>query len=58
MLSAAAMMLGAVAGAMAVLHGHPRLPLLIAVAVLAGVTVAAAVLARSRAPWAAPVVRK
>ncbi|MGY3060436.1 uncharacterized membrane protein YoaK (UPF0700 family) [Streptomyces sp. TE3672] len=57
-LSAAAMMLGAVAGAMAVLHGHPRLPLLIAVAVLAGVTVAAAVLARSRAPWAAPVVRK
>jgi uncharacterized membrane protein YoaK (UPF0700 family) len=57
-LSAAAMMLGAVAGAMAVLHGHPRLPLLFAVVVLAGVTVAAAFLARSRAPWAAAVVRK
>ncbi|MFD0337666.1 YoaK family protein [Streptomyces sp. NPDC127117] len=57
-LSAAAMMLGAVAGAMAVLHGHPRLPLLIAAAVLACVTVAATVLARSRAQWVAPVVRK
>ncbi|MER5614528.1 YoaK family protein [Streptomyces sp. NPDC002215] len=57
-LSAAAMMLGAVAGAAAVLHGHPRLPLLLAVAVLACVTVAAIAPARSGAQWTAPVVRK
>ncbi|MFG2626211.1 YoaK family protein [Streptomyces sp. NPDC048473] len=57
-LSAAAMMTGALVGAMAVLHGHPRLPLLLAVAVLAVVTLAAIVLARADAPWVRPVVRK
>ncbi|MEU6016455.1 YoaK family protein [Streptomyces sp. NPDC047515] len=57
-LSAAAMMTGALVGAAAVLHGHPSLPLLLAVAVLAVASTVAAVLARSDAPWARPVVRK
>ncbi|MFD4763010.1 hypothetical protein ACFWOJ_30405 [Streptomyces sp. NPDC058439] len=57
-LAAAAMMTGALVGAMAVLNGHPRLPLLLALALLAIVTTAAIVLARADAPWARPIVRK
>ncbi|MFF2407557.1 YoaK family protein [Streptomyces sp. NPDC058092] len=57
-LSAAAMMTGALVGAMAVLHGHPRLPLLLTLALLAAVTTAAIVLARADAPWVRPIVRK
>ncbi|MFJ2269776.1 YoaK family protein [Streptomyces sp. NPDC087849] len=57
-LSAAVMMTGALVGAVAVLHGHPRLPLLLALAILAAVTAAAIVLARADAPWVRPVVRK
>ncbi|MFI6725739.1 hypothetical protein [Streptomyces atratus] len=52
------MMTGAFVGAVAVLHGHPRLPLLLAVVVLAVVTTAAIVLARADAPWIRPIVRK
>ncbi|WP_406500791.1 hypothetical protein OG936_30695 [Streptomyces sp. NBC_00846] len=58
MLSVAAMMTGALVGATAVLNGRPRLPLLLALALLAIVTMAAIVLARADAPWARAIVRK
>ncbi|WNI28088.1 YoaK family protein [Streptomyces sp. ITFR-6] len=57
-LSAAAMLAGALAGAVAVLHGHPVLPLVLAVAILAVVCLAARVLARDDGPWTRPVVKK
>ncbi|MFF2328489.1 MULTISPECIES: YoaK family protein [unclassified Streptomyces] len=57
-LSAAAMVTGAFVGALAALHGHPGLPLLLAVLILGFVTAAAIVLARADAPWARPIVRK
>ncbi|MGW3654846.1 YoaK family protein [Streptomyces sp. NPDC005151] len=55
--SACAMLLGAVAGATAVLHGHPTLPLLLAVAILAAASAAATVLARTDAPWTRPLAK-
>ncbi|MET7647147.1 YoaK family protein [Streptomyces sp. NPDC005426] len=55
-LSAAAMLAGALAGAVAVLHGHPVLPLVLAVAILAALCLVTYVLARADAPWARPVV--
>ncbi|MFF3258216.1 YoaK family protein [Streptomyces sp. NPDC002932] len=57
-LSAAAMLAGALVGAVAVLHGHPVLPLVLAVAILAVVCLAAGVLARDDGPWTRPVVKK
>lgn len=54
-LSALAMFAGAVAGAAAVLHGHPALPLLAAVVLLAAGAAAAFRLARSDAPWTKPL---
>ncbi|MFF2729537.1 YoaK family protein [Streptomyces sp. NPDC058008] len=53
-LSAAAMLAGAFFGALAALHVHPALPLLIAVALLAAVGTAVTLLARSDAPWTRP----
>ncbi|MGW6204070.1 YoaK family protein [Streptomyces sp. NPDC055089] len=55
-LSAAAMLAGALVGAMGVLHGHPVLPLVLAVVILAVACLAACVLARADAPWTRPVV--
>ena len=52
--SAAAMFLGALAGALAVLHGHQSLPLLLAALILAAVTAAAFTLTRSDRPWTHP----
>ncbi|MFJ9682456.1 hypothetical protein ACIRP2_31045 [Streptomyces sp. NPDC101194] len=57
-LSAAATTTGALVGAVAVPHGHPGLPLLLGVAVPAVASTVAAVLARSDAPWARPVVTR
>jgi uncharacterized membrane protein YoaK (UPF0700 family) len=57
-ISACAMLLGAVAGAAAVLHGHPTLPLLLAVAILAAASAAATALARTDAPWTRPLAEK
>lgn len=57
-MSACAMLLGAVAGAAAVLHGHPTLPLLLAVAILAAASATATALARTDAPWTRPLARK
>ncbi|MCX4680203.1 DUF1275 domain-containing protein [Streptomyces sp. NBC_01433] len=54
-LSAAAMLLGAMAGAAAVLHGRPTLPLVLTVVILAAASTVATVLARSDAPWTAPL---
>ncbi|MEV5678313.1 MULTISPECIES: YoaK family protein [unclassified Streptomyces] len=51
--SAAAMLLGAMAGAAAVLHGRPTLPLVLTVVILAAASTVATVLARSDAPWTA-----
>lgn len=53
-LSAAAMLAGAFVGALAVLNGHPSLPLLLSVVLLAAVSTAATLLARSDAPWTKP----
>ncbi|MEE1742114.1 YoaK family protein [Streptomyces sp. BE147] len=53
-MSAAAMLLGALAGGVAVLNGRPTLPLLLAVAVLAVASAVATLLARSGAPWTEP----
>ncbi|MFB8026431.1 YoaK family protein [Streptomyces sp. NPDC056465] len=53
-LSAAAMLAGAFLGALALLNGHTALPLLIAVVLLAAVTTAATLFARSDAPWTRP----
>ncbi|HEY9332558.1 MAG TPA: YoaK family protein [Streptomyces sp.] len=57
-LSAAAMLAGALVGAMGVLHGHPVLPLVLAVVILAVACMAACVLARADAPWTRPVVSR
>ncbi|TXS47998.1 YoaK family protein [Streptomyces sp. OR43] len=57
-LSAAAMLAGALVGAMGVLHGHPVLPLVLAVVILAVASLAACVLARADAPWTRPVVSR
>ncbi|HWG24351.1 YoaK family protein [Actinospica sp.] len=54
-LSAVAMLVGALVGAEAVLHGHSALPLLIALALLAADTVLVFPLARSEAPWTKPL---
>ena len=48
---AAAMFLGALVGALAVLHRHQSLPLLLAALLLAAVTAAAFTLTRSDRPW-------
>uniref|UniRef100_A0AAU3GM98 DUF1275 domain-containing protein n=1 Tax=Streptomyces sp. NBC_01401 TaxID=2903854 RepID=A0AAU3GM98_9ACTN len=53
-LSAAALLVGAFLGALVLLHGHPVLPLVLAVAVLAVVSAGASLLARSDAPWTRP----
>ena len=53
-LSAAAMFLGALIGALAVLHGHQSLPLLLATVLLAAVTVATFTLTRSGRAWTQP----
>ncbi|MET8328626.1 YoaK family protein [Streptomyces sp. NPDC005181] len=57
-ISACAMLLGAVAGALAVLNGHPTLPLLLAAVILAAASVTATVLARTDAPWTRPLAKK
>ncbi|WEH38666.1 YoaK family protein [Streptomyces sp. AM 2-1-1] len=51
-LSVAAMLLGALGGALAVLNGHPRLPLLLAVVLLVAVTLTAVPMARGGRAWA------
>ncbi|MFE3518612.1 DUF1275 family protein [Streptomyces sp. NPDC059166] len=53
-LSVLALLTGAVGGALAVRGGHPALPLLLALAVLAGTCTAAFLLARGDAPWTRP----
>jgi hypothetical protein len=55
MVSAGAMFLGALVGALTVLHGHPAQPLLFAGLVLAVATVAAFPLTRSTAGWTEPL---
>lgn len=57
-LSAAAMLAGALVGAMGVLHGHPVLPLVLAVVILAVACLATCALARADAPWTRPVVSR
>lgn len=52
------MLAGALVGAMGVLHGHPVLPLVLAVVILAVACLAACVLARADAPWTRPVVSR
>ncbi|MFD6276146.1 YoaK family protein [Streptomyces sp. NPDC060209] len=54
-LSAVAMLAGAFLGALAALHVHPALPLLIAVVLLAAASTTATLLARSEAPWTRPL---
>ena len=54
-LSVLAMFAGALAGAFAVLHGEPSLPLLLATLLLAGCTLDAFALTRSDASWTDPV---
>ena len=53
-LSAAAMFLGALIGALAVLHGHRSMPLLLAALLLAAATAAAFPLTRSDRSWTQP----
>jgi len=53
-LSAAAMFLGALIGALAVLHGHRSMPLLLAALLLAAATAAASTLTRSDRSWTQP----
>ena len=55
MLSAAAMFLGGLLGALAVLHGHSALPLLLAALMLAAATAVTRPLSRSDAAWTQPV---
>jgi uncharacterized membrane protein YoaK (UPF0700 family) len=55
MLSVAAMFVGALVGAVAVLHGSPSLPLLFAAALLAAGTVAAFAMTRSQGTWTDPL---
>ncbi|MFE4955258.1 hypothetical protein ACFRCW_14350 [Streptomyces sp. NPDC056653] len=52
------MLLGAVVGALAVLNGHPTLPLLLAAVILAAASAAATFLARTDAPWTRPLAKK
>ncbi|MFE9763961.1 YoaK family protein [Streptomyces sp. NPDC005808] len=54
-LSAAAMLVGALVGAVAALHGAPALPLLIAALLLVAVNVAAFRLTRSDGAWTVPL---
>jgi uncharacterized membrane protein YoaK (UPF0700 family) len=54
-LAAGAMMVGALVGAVALLHGHPELPLLFAALLLLAATAVAFALTRSQATWTAPV---
>jgi uncharacterized membrane protein YoaK (UPF0700 family) len=54
LLSLVALFAGALLGALAVLHGHRSLPLLLALPPLAATTGTAYVLARSNAPWVRP----
>ncbi|WP_371798794.1 DUF1275 domain-containing protein [Streptomyces sp. NBC_01707] len=56
--SACAMLLGAAVGALAVLNGHPALPVLLAAVILVVASAAATVLARAEAPWTRPLARK
>jgi hypothetical protein len=49
------MFLGALAGALATLHGHPAQPLLLAGLLLAVTTAAAFALTRSHAGWTEPL---
>ena len=53
-LSTGAMLLGALVGALAVLHGHQPLPLLLAALLLAAAAAAASTLARSDRAWTHP----
>ncbi|MFJ6854622.1 YoaK family protein [Streptomyces sp. NPDC091271] len=53
-LSAAALLAGAFVGALVLLNGHPTLPLVLAVVLLAVLSTAATLLARSDAPWTRP----
>ncbi|MGW4227900.1 YoaK family protein [Streptomyces sp. NPDC004980] len=57
-LSAVAMLAGAFLGALALLNGYPRLPLVLAVAVLAVASTTAILLARHDAPWTRPPVSR
>ncbi|MFD7862775.1 YoaK family protein [Streptomyces sp. NPDC057682] len=57
-LSAAAMLAGALVGAVAVLHGRPALPLVLASVVLVLLCPAAQLLAREDGEWIHPVVKK
>ena len=54
-LSTVAMFTGGLIGAVAVLHGNPALPLLLASLLLVGATIAAYALARSDASWTDPL---
>ncbi|WP_329561251.1 YoaK family protein [Kitasatospora sp. NBC_01266] len=55
LLSAAAMLVGALAGACAVLHGHPALVLLLAAALLAAAGLAALRFTGTSAAWSVPM---
>ncbi|MEU9058794.1 YoaK family protein [Streptomyces sp. NPDC048430] len=54
LLSAAALLAGAFIGALVLLNGHPTLPLVLAVVLLAVLSTAATLLARTDAPWTRP----
>ncbi|MFI6120827.1 YoaK family protein [Streptomyces sp. NPDC051064] len=54
LLSAAALLAGAFIGALVLLNGHPTLPLVLAVVLLAVMSTAATLLARTDAPWTRP----
>lgn len=54
LLSAGALLVGAFLGALVLLNGHPSLPLILAVILLAVVTTATTPLTRSDAPWTRP----
>ncbi|MER5555439.1 YoaK family protein [Streptomyces sp. NPDC002793] len=54
-LSAAAMLAGAFLGALALLNGHPTLPLVLAVILLAAMSAVTVPLARSDAAWTGPL---
>jgi uncharacterized membrane protein YoaK (UPF0700 family) len=55
LLSTVAMLTGALCGALAILHGHPALPLLFAALVLAITTAATFALTRTAGSWTAPL---
>ncbi|WP_405666625.1 DUF1275 domain-containing protein [Streptomyces sp. NBC_01166] len=54
LLSAAALLAGAFIGALVLLNGHPTLPLVLAVVLLAVLSTVATLLARTDAPWTRP----